>query len=125
MVFAFFASTSVLFNLSFIPRLSRIIRWLYSVFIQFALFFFLVFSFPCYFFLTFLKIEIRFHHLVAPFEKIFFMNFGPPLIKGHSRVLRNAQVTPALYPDAGTMYTPMMEERKDASCEGEDRTQFY
>ena len=77
-----------LFNLPFIRRLTRILRWLYCVFIQFALSFFLVFSFLCYFFLTLLKIEIRFRHLVAPFEKIFFMNFGPPLMQGLCRVRR-------------------------------------
>jgi hypothetical protein len=35
-----------------------------------------------------LKIEIRFHHLVAPFEMIFFMNFGLPLMQGLCRIRR-------------------------------------
>lgn len=65
-----------LFNLSFIRRLNRILRWLYCVFIQFALSFFLIFSFSCYFFLTLFKIEIWFRHLVAPFEKYFSWTLG-------------------------------------------------
>jgi len=89
------AKQGYLFGLSPISRLGRFLGGLDRVFLQLALFFFLVLFFLCHFFLVLLKTEIRFSQRFAPLRRRYLF-------------------TAPLYRDVRTMYTPNYPDREMA-----------